>query len=213
MAQKFLSRTERQEYLKDLGFYNGPINGQWDKATKAAVDKLQKKYFTKQYQDGGKYTEQHTDMLLVNAWRVWKYAPHFQLEEFKCNCDGKYCTGYPGYLSVRLLKNVEKTRCHFNKPMLVTSGMRCKKYNSSLSNSSTRSGHMPDPDTLECTALDSAIPAITKTVAGRKKVMAFWKTLKDYYYTYAWIPTSLDSRMRNARAMNTSVHMEVRKKS
>lgn len=205
MAQKFLSRKERQEYLKDLGFYNGPINGKWDKATKAGVDKLQKKYFAKKYQDGGRYTEAHTDMLLVNAWRVWKYAPHFELEEFKCNCDGKYCTGYPNYLSVQLLKNVEKTRCHFNKPMTITSGLRCKKYNDSLSNSSAKSGHM------EGTALDGTMPAITKTISGRKQVMAYWQKLKDYYYTYAWIPGSSDARMRNASAMGTSVHMEVKK--
>ena len=51
---KVLDRKTRQEYLKDLGFYNGPINGEWDTATKAAVDKLQKKYFPKKYQDGGK---------------------------------------------------------------------------------------------------------------------------------------------------------------
>lgn len=203
---RILKRRERQEYLTDLGLYTGPINGEWTKETRLAVDKLQKKYFPKKYQDGGLYTKRHTDILLVNAWRVWKYAPHFDLTEFRCNCDGKYCTGYPAYLNIQLLKNLEKTRCYFDKPMTITSGLRCEKYNSVIDGSVANSGH------LNGTASDFFLPGITTTIKGRKKVMAYWKTLPKYYYTYAYIPGSTDKRMSSCKNMGNCTHGEVSSK-
>lgn len=197
-----LNRIERQEKLKDLGLYKGPINGKWDTATKAAVDKLQKKYFPKKYQDGGKYTEQHTDILLVNAWRVWKYAPHFDLKEFKCACGGKHCTGYPNYLSVNLLKNLEAVRTHFDKPVQITCGVRCQKYNNSLEGSIKNSLH------IYGRACDIYVSGTCDTPAGREKVMAYWRSLPRYNYTYAYIPNSKNTRMRTATYMGRAVHVD-----
>ena len=200
-----LNRTERQEKLKDLGFYKGPINGKWDADTKAAVDKLQKKYFPKKYHDGGKYTEQHTDILLVNAWNVWKYAPHFDLTEFKCGCGGKHCTGYPDYLSVALLKNLESVRTYFNKPVQITCGIRCKAYNQTLPGHAEHSLH------LYGRACDIYVSGICDTASGRKKVMAYWKKLPNYNYTYCYIPGSLNKQMRTATYMGKAVHADVSK--
>ena len=203
MARKILDRKERQIYLQELGLYKGPINGKWTSETKAAVYKLQKKYFPKKYQDGGKYTRT-TDYLLVNAVRVKRYAPHFSLEEFKCGCDGKYCSGYSAYLDIQLLKDLEKTRTHFNIPISIACGLRCEKYNSTLPGSIKRSGHV-----LGCAA-DIYNASFTNKVVNRRKVMSYWRSLPDYYYTYAYDSSSTDYRMKHATYMGSSVHVETR---
>lgn len=199
-----LSRKERQEYLKDLGFYDGPINGEWNDEVKVAVDKLQKKYFPKKYWDGGKYTEERTDRLLVNAWRVWKYAPHFSLTEFKCGCGGKHCSGYPAYISVQLLKNLETLRkkCG-NRPIQITCGMRCKKYNDSLPGSVPKSLHRFGR------AVDLYVSGTCDTEKGRQLVMSYWKQMPLYNYTYCYLPKSKVAAYNSCPNMGKAVHVDV----
>lgn len=69
------------------------------------------------------------------------YFPNFTASEFKCNCKGKYCKGFPAKLDFELLHCIQLVREHFDKPVIVTGGLRCTKYNSSLSNSSKNSAH------------------------------------------------------------------------
>lgn len=199
-----LSRKERQEYLKDLGFYDGPINGEWNDEVKAAVDKLQKKYFPKKYWDGGKYTEDRTDRLLVNAWRVWKYAPHFSLTEFKCGCGGEHCSGYPAYISIQLLKNLETLRkkCG-NRPIQITCGLRCKKYNDSLPGSVPNSLHRFGR------AVDLYISGTCDTEKGRQLVMSYWKKMPLYNYTYCYLPKSKVAAYNSCPNMGRAVHCDV----
>lgn len=198
-----LSRLERQKKLKDLGFYTGPINGQWNDEVKAAVDKLQQQYFPKKYCDGGKYTEDHTDRLLVDAWRVWKYAPHFSLTEFKCGCGGKDCTGYPAYISSQLLKNLETLRKNFgNKPIQITCGMRCKKYNASLKGSVPKSLHRFGR------AVDLYVAGVCDTEKGRQSVMDYWKKLPLYNYTYCYLPNSKSAAYNTCSNMGRAVHVD-----
>lgn len=198
-----LDRTSRQKTLKALGFYDGPINGKWDAATKAAVDKFQKKYMPKKYQDGGKYT-QETDKWIVSANRVRRSAPNFKLEEFKCKCGGKYCSGLPDYLNEQLLKNLQTLRNTYKQPITVTCGERCSKYNAQQSGSVAKSKHQYGK------AVDFYIPGETDTAAGRKSVMAKIKKMPKYNYTYGYIPGSSNSRERTATYMGNAVHMDVK---
>lgn len=71
------------------------------------------------------------------------YFPNFTASEFKCNCKGKYCNGHPVKLDFDLLYCIQRVREHFNSPVIVTSGLRCKKYNSSLGKiASKNSAHL-----------------------------------------------------------------------
>ena len=69
------------------------------------------------------------------------YFPNFTASEFKCGCKGKHCKGFPTKLDFDLLYGLQKVRDHFGKPIIVTSGLRCKTYNSSLAGSSKNSAH------------------------------------------------------------------------
>lgn len=177
-----LSIRTRQTYLSNLGFYKGKINGIEDAATRKAYLALQQKYFTRKADQDGIYGP-NTDIVLLNAMRVKRRTSNFSLEEFKCECGGKYCTGYPAYLNISLLENIQKVRDKYKKPVTITSGLRCKGYNNSLGGSSSNSRHMLGK------ALDFYIPGKTTTESGRLTVMKYWMTLDNANFTYCYLPT------------------------
>jgi peptidoglycan hydrolase-like protein with peptidoglycan-binding domain len=187
-----LSVKKRQTYLKELGFYTGNIDGKVGKLTKAAYKALQDKYFTREQDRDGKYGKD-TDKLLRNAYNVKKYTKNFKLEEFKCHCGGKYCTGYPATLDAQFLKNLQSVRDKFGSTK-ITSALRCNKHNANVGGSSG-SRHK----------LGKAADIITSasgTESGRKKIMAYWKTLPRQSYTYCNIGGSNPG-------MGTATHVDI----
>ena len=171
-----LSIKQRQKRLKYIGLYAGKIDGKENKAYKNAVLKLQKKYFPKDEQDG-RYGA-NTEILLIDAYRVKKYCKHFKLEEFKCECGGKYCTKYPAKLSKTLLKNLEKSRSHLNVPMTITSGIRCPRWNT-ICGGASFSKHK------EGKAVDFTSEK-TKTFDQRKTFIKWFIKLKGSTYAYCY---------------------------
>lgn len=97
-------------------------------------------------------------------------SEHFTKAEFKCGCGGKWCNGYNGRkVNKELLDILEAIRYKFGKPVLITSGIRCQKYNDSLKGSIKNSVHRTGG------AADIYIAGVTDTAAGRRKV-------RDYAY-------------------------------
>lgn len=188
-----LSVRGRQSYLKALGFYIGKVDGIVGDKTQKAYAALQDKYFTRKEDKDGIYGK-NTDKLLQNAYRVSLYCQNFKLEEFKCQCGGKYCTGYPEILDAQLLANVQHVRDQFGSTV-ITSGMRCSKHNSKVGGS-LLSRHKSGK------AVDLK-GAYTKTESGRKDVMAFWKTMPRQRYTYCNISGNYPN-------MGSAVHVDVK---
>ena len=176
-----LSKTERKTYFAYLGL------GEYSEAN---ILKVQKKYFKRKADQDGKYGPD-TDKLIVNLYRVKKHAPHFSITEFECHCNGKYCTGYPEYLSVKLLQNMEKVRVKFGVTN-VTSGMRCKRWNRKQAGSASNSRH------TQGKAAD-IVGTFTKTNAQRNKVKSFWYSLSGSNYCY-----------HGTSNMGTAVHFDVK---
>lgn len=187
-----LSIRERQTYLKEYGFYTGEIDGKEGKLTKAAYKALQAKYFVRKKDIDGKYGK-NTDILLTNLVNVNKYTKNFKLTEFRCNCGGAHCTGYPVYLDINLLKNLQKVRDKFGS-VVITSGMRCNKHNKAVGGVSA-SRHKSGK------ALDIRV-SISGSEQGRKQVMSYWRTLPNMRYTYCNIGGNYPN-------METSVHIDV----
>jgi len=61
-----------------------------------------------------------------------KDFPNFKYSEFKCQCGGKYCNGYPVPFSYDLAANLQNVRSHFGKPLKITSPLRCPKHNADV---------------------------------------------------------------------------------
>lgn len=201
-----LKNITKQKYLKDLGYYKGEINGKLDKKTRQALMEFQKDIYPK----GRKITRlyyKETDRALVTAHRIYRICKgKFKPSEFVCECGGKYCNGFPSYLSDELLENLMKVRKHYGKPITITSGMRCKGYNSTLQGSSSRSRHM------QGLALDFYVKDIGDTEKGRIDIMNYWKKLKYSNYTYCYLPTKYKTaQQKNATYMGNAVHCDVDK--
>ena len=161
-----LTKEQRKRRFKYLGLeYNTE-----------GIKALQKKYMRKKDVDG-KYGED-TDKVLRHVYNVKKYAKNFSPEEFKCECGGKYCTGYPSYMKKVELEHLQSIRAHFGKPMTVTCGLRCKPYNNSLRGSIQNSKH------LSGYACDFYMAGVTDTLANRKKAIKWIKKLPNHNYTY-----------------------------
>lgn len=124
-----LSIRDRQIYLKALGFYLGSIDGIEGPMTKSAYRALQNKYFIRSCDKDGIYGK-NTDILLQNAYN-FKDSQYFKLEELKCQCGGKYCTGYPTIIDKQLIKNLNEIRKIYGT-IRITSGLRCTKHNANV---------------------------------------------------------------------------------
>ena len=162
-----LSVETRKKYFAYLGL------GEYNKEN---IKKLQKKYLRAKDVDGIYGT--NTDNLLRHVYNVKKCAPNFKPEEFKCECGGRYCTGYPTYMKQVELKNLQSIRSHYGKPMVVTCGMRCRPYNNSLA------GSIPNSKHLSGYATDFYMKGVTDTLANRKSAIKWIKKLPNHNYTY-----------------------------
>lgn len=161
-----LTLEKRKQYFKKLGL------GEYNKAN---ISRLQKKYLRKKDVDGVYGT--NTDNLLRHIYNC-SLVKDFKPEEFKCECGGKYCTGYPSYMKQVELKNLQRIRDHYGKPMTITCGLRCKTYNNKLRGSIGNSKH------LTGYATDFYMKGVTDTLANRKKAITWIKKLPNHNYTY-----------------------------
>ena len=106
-------------------------------------------------------------------------SAHFNKVEFKCGCGGRYCNGYNGKnVSTSLLNILEKLRSSYGRPIVITSGIRCQKYNDSLR------GSIKTSAPIHGKAADIYIRGITDTVSGRAQVkrLAYQYGAKYVYY-------------------------------
>lgn len=194
----------RQLYLKELGLYNDKIDGIAGKNTKDAYRKLQNKYFTRKADKDGLYGP-NTDILLRNAYNC-KDLKHFKLEEFKCGCKCKYCTGYPAILDTKLLEYIDKMRSHFGKGMKITSGLRCAAYNSKVGGSST-SRHKSGK------AVDFYMTSQSTTFNGRKELVDYWIKNYDnsrYAYCNGYGRTKSGTSTPKSSTMGNAIHVDVK---
>lgn len=181
-----LSKAHRKEYLKELGF--------------ESVLELQQKYFPKSEQDG--LYGSKTDKLLRTAHNC--KGTHFDVKEFKCGCANHYCTGYPDYVKKNLIDTLESIRHEFgDKPIQITSGCRCKKYNDLLQGSVKNSKH------LQGKACDFYMQGATDSLANRKKCIRYAKTLKKFNYAYGNGITSKGASIK-ADYMGNALHIDVK---
>lgn len=186
-----LTVATRKKHFKTLGF------GEYNKAN---ILKMQKKYMLRPSDWDGIYGKNSDALLrhLINC----RHAPNFAPEEFVCGCGGKYCSGYPTRMKVKTLDHIQSIRNHFGKPVIVTSALRCSKYNKlvrGLDDSLHKSGY----------AVDFYINGYTD-LSGRKRIINYAKTLKNHHYSYCDGYNSYGSKTISAPGMDVAVHTDVK---
>lgn len=151
-----------KEYLDELGY--------------ASVKSFQAAVMYPQYVDG--VYGQQTENALISAINVKRNTKNFSVKEFRCECGGRYCCGFPSTLKVEMLRNIQAIRDHYGRPITVTCGLRDKTYNSKLGGSIQNSLH------LSGQAVDFYQLGVTDTLANRKASIKWIKTLPNHHYTY-----------------------------
>jgi len=162
-----LSIEQRQQIFQVLGY--GDYNTE-------SIAKFQKDYLRAKDVDG--IYGNNTDNALRHVYNVKRYCKNFTPQEFKCECGGRYCTGYPTYMKASQLSTIQSIRDHYGKPMTITCGMRCTGYNRVLKGSVANSRHLTG---LAC---DYYIKGVTDTLANRKNSIAWIKSLPYHRFTY-----------------------------
>ena len=188
-----LELSKRKSFFKKLGL--GEYNA-------TNIKKFQKKYMARKSDWDGIYGRD-TDYLLRHVYNVKMHSKNFTPEEFRCECGGRYCTGYPNYMKAKQMEHVQTIRTHYNRPMIVTCGLRCKRYNAELSGSVVNSKH------LNGQATDFYMVGVTDTLANRKKAIKYIKTLKNHSYTYGNGITSLGGYI-SAPYMGNALHTDTK---
>lgn len=188
-----LTKEERKTRFKFLGL--GEYNTEnIKKFQKMAFPTLPKEW------DGVYGTK--TDNALRHFYNVRKVTKNFSPEEFRCPC-GR-CTGYPTFMKQVELKHLQSIRTHYEKPMKITSGIRCAYEN-------RRSGGVPNSGHLKGYAADFYMAGVTDTAARRSKALAWIKKQPHHKFTYGAYMVDSDGRYRTAKSMGQAMHTETKK--
>lgn len=133
---------QKQCLLAYLGYYVGKIDGKWGTLSSTACKAFQKD-FGGIAVDGkcGAETEKALKHAVAYGMPVkeekkdfWEDIQYFKKSEFKCKC-GK-CGGFPVEPDEDLVRLLEKIRKHFNAPVTINSGVRCKTHNKNVGGAS-----------------------------------------------------------------------------
>lgn len=110
--------------------------------------------------------------MITRDWnrKVFEYSKHFKLGEFLCKC-GK-CQS-DAYINPKLITYLDELRKYFNRPVYITSGIRCKSYNDKLIGSSPDSAH------LYGNAADIFIKGVNP-----KRIHSWWRKNVPSGYSY-----------------------------
>lgn len=181
-----MTNKQKQNLLAYLGYYVGAIDGEFGSGSREATKAFQRDFFQmKSKEDGvcGSETEQALKHAVAygmpakmvetttssKAW-VGKY---WSREEFRCQCGGKYCKGFPAEPSEKLVRLADKVRGHFGRPGHRSSGLRCKTWNAIQ-------GGVSDSRHMSGKALDFRIEGKTS-----QQVLEYVQKQPECRYAYA----------------------------
>ena len=155
---------QKQCLLCYLGYYSGQIDGIWGPRSKRAQERFSAEHGTE------------ADLLEVicreetEDW--WEDIQYFARGEFACKC-GKFCDGYPAEMDKKLIQIADRMRKDFGSPVIVSSGLRCRKHNANV-------GGVSNSRHLTGKAMDFCIPG--KKAAA---VLDYVQRQPDIRYAYA----------------------------
>ena len=158
------SRNAVESAQEDLGI---PSDGVWGPQTETAVLEAVYTY------DVETPTEQDPDEFAPDLSAQFKGIRYWSPEEFRCQCYGKYCDGFPALPSRTLLELVDDLRDTAGAPGHRSSGLRCQTHND------LQPGSVPDSRHRTGKALDFMIEGM----AGRQ-LLAMAQADKRCRYAY-----------------------------
>ena len=140
---------QRQHLLAYLGYYVGDVDGSWGSGSRSSCIAFQRDRGIPDDGYGGPVTdkalknavandltksEQESDSATTGTF--WDEIEFFDREEFRCQCGGKYCNGFPVEPEEKLVRTVDEIRRRLGVPVQIVtaggSGVRCPTHNANV---------------------------------------------------------------------------------
>lgn len=136
-----------QHLLAYLGYDPGDCDGAMGRNTQAAVRRFQADYGLTADGDPGSATQKMligaiagtavkvdkaADPGQTKTGTFWDDIQFFRRAEFKCQCGGRYCDGYPAEPAEETVRMADEIRRRAGVPLTVNSGLRCKQHNAEV---------------------------------------------------------------------------------
>lgn len=133
---------QKQCLLEYLGYYDpensnrmNNVDGLWGPASENATRRFQRDYGLAMDGIFGPMTEAKIKEVIASGELPkvnWNEVKYFGKAEFKCNCGGKYCDGFPAEMHPALVRVADRVRERFGAAALVSSGVRCEQHNANV---------------------------------------------------------------------------------
>lgn len=144
-----MTTLQIQHLLAYLGYNPGDCDGAMGRNTQAAVRRFQADYGLTADGDPGAATKKmligavagtavkvdkpaQTGTSAGKAGAFWDDIQFFTRAEFKCQCGGKYCNGFPAEPVEETVRMADEIRRRAGVPLNVNSGVRCKRHNAEV---------------------------------------------------------------------------------
>ena len=128
-----------QNLLQYLDYYKGIPDGDFGPMSREAVTDFQRAFGLKVDGDPGPETQKALTHAVAYGMPTreepeptadwWDEIEFFDREEFRCQCGGQYCDGYPAEPQEKMVRIADAARKHFKRPANVVSGLRCETWN------------------------------------------------------------------------------------
>lgn len=152
-----MTMKQRQLLLAYLGYYAGAIDGIWGPMTRKACAAFQQSLGNIAVDGYGgnetdkalreavatdKFKDKEKEEALKNKENgtFWEEIEYFTREEFRCQCGGRYCSGFPAEPDETLVRLVNDLRKQAGRPAHRSSGLRCPTWNA-IQNGTATSRH------------------------------------------------------------------------
>ena len=178
---------QKQCLLEYLGYYypensnkTNNVDGLWGAISEAATKRFQSDYGLDVDGVFGPLTEAKIKEVIASGALPkvnWNEVKYFGKAEFRCNCNGKYCDGYPAEMHPALIKVADRVREHFGSAAIVSSGVRCEQHNANV-------GGVPNSRHMYGKAMDFCI-------AGKKAAEVLEYVWKQPEISYAYAIDSI----------------------
>lgn len=105
-------------------YYNGPLDGVWGPESQNAAGRFIRDFT-------GEPAEEKPA-----TGTFWDEIEFFTREEFRCQCKGKYCNGFPVEPDEQMVRTVDEIRKRLGVPVSIVdaggSGVRCPVHNANV---------------------------------------------------------------------------------
>lgn len=146
---------QRQHLLAYLGYYVGTVDGEWGAMSRTACTAFQRTVGITRDGHGGPETDKYLKKAVADdAFKTqpvgedkpatgtfWDEIEFFTREEFRCQCGGKYCNGFPVEPHEATVRYADAIRKRLGKAVPVNSGVRCRTWNA-IQGGVANSNHM-----------------------------------------------------------------------